>query len=158
MNDRGGCTEADAGLTPLWTAREAAECLGMGESSFRFYVFGGRIPHYKISGYFRSGIVRFHPEDIRRWGRMREAGKEEWIEMAKAIDGGKDKMMTIEELAEFLSISRYTLYNWTSTRNLPFYKIGRTVRFRMKDIEAWLEKQKVEQSRIKEGHWTKDRW
>jgi len=28
----------------------------------------------------------------------------------------------------------------------------------MKDIEAWLEKQKVEQSRIKEGHWTKDRW
>ena len=110
MNDRGGCTEADAGLTPLWTAREAAECLGMGESSFRFYVFGGRIPHYKISGYFRSGIVRFHPEDIRRWGRMREAGKEEWIEMAKAIDGGKDKMMTIEELAEGLTtVSEVTI-------------------------------------------------
>jgi hypothetical protein len=41
---------------------------------------------------------------------------------------------------------------------LPFYKVGRAVRFRRKDIEAWLEAQKVEQFRIKEGHWTKDRW
>lgn len=149
----GGCK-----LTPLWTAKEAAEFLGMGESSFRSYAFGRRIPYYRIGGYFRGGVVRFYPEDIRRWRQMREAGKEEWMDMAKAIDGSKDKMMTIKELAEFLSISRHTIYNWTSTRSLPFYKLGGAVRFRRKDIEAWLETQKVEQHRIKEGYWTKDKW
>lgn len=148
----------DTKLVPLWSAKVAADYLGMDESRFRYYVFGRRIPYSRIGGYFKGGVVRFHPDDIRRWKQMREAGKEEWMDMAKAIDGSKDKMMTINELAEFLSVSRHTIYGWTSMRSLPYYKLGRTVRFRKKDIEAWLEKQKVEQYRIKEGHLTKDRW
>lgn len=158
MKQKSGDDRGEADLVPLWTAKEAAGFLGMAESRFRFFAFGRRIPYYRIGGYFKGGVVRFHPDDIQCWKQMRAAGKEEWIDMAKAIDGSKDKMMTVEELAEFLSISRYTVYNWTSTRSLPFYKLGGAVRFRRKDIEAWLEGQKVEQFRIKERHRTKDRW
>jgi excisionase family DNA binding protein len=144
-------------LTPLWSAKVAAEYLEMPEAKFRYYVFTRRIPYYRIGGVFRGGVIRFNPDDVRQWRQLREAGKEEWIEMAKAIDSSKDKMMTIKELAEFLSISRYTIYNWTSTRSLPFYKVGRAVRFGRKDIEAWLEAQKVEQFKLKEAPWLKTR-
>jgi excisionase family DNA binding protein len=43
--------------------------------------------------------------------------------------------------AEFLNISAGTLSVWRSTGRyaLPFVKIGRNVRYRLSDLEAWIE-------------------
>ena len=51
---------------------------------------------------------------------------------------------TPEELAEFLAISRATVYRLVGKRQLPFHKIGGVLRFKKADIEAYLETGRVE--------------
>ena len=47
-----------------------------------------------------------------------------------------------KKAAEILDVSAGTLSVWRSTGryNLPFVKIGRKVRYRRSDLQAWLEK------------------
>jgi len=54
-----------------------------------------------------------------------------------------NKIMTVDEVSEFLQLSPKTIYQYTSNRTLPFIKIGNRVRFDMQDIMKWLEAQKV---------------
>jgi len=55
------------------------------------------------------------------------------------------KLLTPQDLASYLNISIETIYSWTSMKRIPFYKVGRLVRFDLGEINKWLEgrKQKV---------------
>ena len=57
------------------------------------------------------------------------------------IQSGRD-LLDEKAAARFLDNSPGTLSVWRSTGryNLPFIKIGRNVRYRRADLEAWLEK------------------
>jgi excisionase family DNA binding protein len=46
--------------------------------------------------------------------------------------------LTIEELSAYLSIKPKTLY--ARVKEIPHYKVGRLVRFRKDEIDAWMEK------------------
>ena len=46
---------------------------------------------------------------------------------------------TPDELAEFLSISKPTIYRLAGRRVLPFHKIGGVLRFKKEDIEQYLD-------------------
>lgn len=59
-------------------------------------------------------------------------------------DSTTNKLMTPNELAEFLDISKSSVYLLVETRKLPFYKVGGSLRFRMNDIEEYLKKVRVE--------------
>ena len=56
------------------------------------------------------------------------------------------QILTIDELAAFLKLTRRSVYNMTRARGqarmqpnpLPILKINGNVRFRKSDIEAWL--------------------
>lgn len=52
----------------------------------------------------------------------------------------KQKLLTHQELAEFLNVHRATLHRWRSAEIVPepLY-IGDTPRWRSDEIEAWLE-------------------
>ena len=54
-------------------------------------------------------------------------------------------LMTRIEAAEYLSVSVGTLAVWACTRRVqvPFVKLGRAVRYRKSDLDAWLSKQTV---------------
>ena len=55
-------------------------------------------------------------------------------------DGPETQLLTVEELARLLRVPKATIYRWRSTGEGPRgYSIGRYVRFRWPDIEAWLE-------------------
>jgi len=43
------------------------------------------------------------------------------------------------ELARFLDISVNTVYSWVCMRRIPFVKMGRLVKFDLKDIDKWLQ-------------------
>ena len=44
--------------------------------------------------------------------------------------------------ADFMGINHLTLQNWRSTGKSPRYvKVGRSVRYRLSDLKAWLEAQ-----------------
>ena len=48
------------------------------------------------------------------------------------------------ELAEYLAISKATVYRLVGRRLLPFHKIGGVLRFKKEDIEKHLESGRVE--------------
>jgi|HubBroStandDraft_1064217.scaffolds.fasta_scaffold338334_1 predicted DNA-binding transcriptional regulator AlpA len=59
------------------------------------------------------------------------------------------EILTIDEVAAFLRISKRHVYEMMQDRTrsgdlrehpLPFMKLGRSVRFRKSDVEAWIEK------------------
>lgn len=63
--------------------------------------------------------------------------------MATATD--RQALLTRNEAADFLCIKSQTLGVWASTGkyNLPFYKVGRSVRYRIADLEAFLQRRLV---------------
>jgi len=54
------------------------------------------------------------------------------------------KYLSPEELSLMLGVSKLTVYGWTSRQKIPFYRVGRLVRFRPEEIEGWLAERKVE--------------
>ena len=53
-----------------------------------------------------------------------------------------DKLMTLEEVAAFLRLSKDTIYRMTHAGKIPASKVGNQWRFRRDDVDAWLEKNK----------------
>jgi excisionase family DNA binding protein len=53
----------------------------------------------------------------------------------------EDPILTIPEVARYLKISKSKLYSLVSREEIPHLKIGRNVRIRRKDLQAWMEKQ-----------------
>jgi excisionase family DNA binding protein len=49
------------------------------------------------------------------------------------------RVMTIEELSEYLKIPKSTLYKLAQERKLPGQKVGRHWRFRKERIDRWLD-------------------
>lgn len=55
--------------------------------------------------------------------------------------GGSNRMLSAQETADMLGMSRQTLYNNWRSWGLKAYKVGRSLRFRERDVEAWLSHQ-----------------
>lgn len=53
------------------------------------------------------------------------------------------ELLTVRECATMLHLSERTLYVWIHQNRLPYYKFGKVVRFKRRDIFRWLAKQKV---------------
>jgi excisionase family DNA binding protein len=51
---------------------------------------------------------------------------------------------TPEELAEFLSVSKATIYRLVGKRKLPFHRIGGMLRFKRQEIENYLENERID--------------
>lgn len=49
------------------------------------------------------------------------------------------KLLTDTELCEQLVVSRSTLWHLRKSSNLPFRRIGRSIRYVPDEIEQWLE-------------------
>ena len=52
--------------------------------------------------------------------------------------------LSIEEAAEFLTLSKSHLYRLTCYRKIPFYKVGRRVVFDPAKLQEWAEAQAIE--------------
>ncbi len=50
-----------------------------------------------------------------------------------------DRLLTVEDLAEYLGVPVATLYAWRYHRQgPPGFRVGRHVRYRWADIEEWI--------------------
>ncbi len=52
-------------------------------------------------------------------------------------------MLNVAEAAEMINVKTGTLYNWVWQRKIPYVKTGRMVKFDIKDLDKWIEKNKV---------------
>ena len=58
--------------------------------------------------------------------------------------GDGDKLMTRQEAAAFLGLRPQTLATWAMTgKHLPLVKLGKSVRYKLCDVQAFIEKQTV---------------
>lgn len=55
----------------------------------------------------------------------------------------RDKLLTPEEIADYLGVKKSTIYQWTHQEFIPHVKVGRFVRFRLPAIEKWVEQRSV---------------
>jgi excisionase family DNA binding protein len=46
--------------------------------------------------------------------------------------------LTLEEVAEYLNVDRFTVYRLLAQKELPAFKVGNQWRFKRELIEAWL--------------------
>ncbi len=53
-----------------------------------------------------------------------------------------DELMTLEEVAAYLRLSKDTLYRMAQTGKIPASKVGNQWRFRRTEIDTWLEQHK----------------
>jgi excisionase family DNA binding protein len=51
----------------------------------------------------------------------------------------KQKLLSVTEAADFLGIKKSTLYEWIIQKKVPYYKVGRLVKFKREDLETWLK-------------------
>lgn len=65
--------------------------------------------------------------------------------MSKQLSSSVSEYLRQEQAAELTNFSGQTLANWRSQRvGPPFTKVGRAVRYKRTDLEAWLESQRVQ--------------
>jgi excisionase family DNA binding protein len=55
--------------------------------------------------------------------------------------GGSNRLLTPDETAQLLSVSKRTLYACWREWGLPAYKVGKHLRFRERDVERWITQQ-----------------
>ena len=50
-----------------------------------------------------------------------------------------DRLLTVEELADYLGVPVATLYQWRHRREgPPGFRVGRYIRYRRNDVEQWI--------------------
>ena len=62
--------------------------------------------------------------------------------MIVALD--RNTRLTNQEAAEYLGKNQQTLQNWRSSGTGPAYIKGRPIMYRVSDLEAWIEQNRVE--------------
>ncbi len=53
-----------------------------------------------------------------------------------------EQIMTLKEVAEYLKLTEKTAYRLAAKKKLPGFKVGGSWRFKMSDLETWIEEQK----------------
>ena len=53
--------------------------------------------------------------------------------------------LTIEELSGYLKLAEQTVRRWVLNQQIPYHKIHKAVRFRLSEIEKWIDGEKIEE-------------
>lgn len=48
------------------------------------------------------------------------------------------KWLSVEEIAGYLGVSKDTIYEWISKRQMPAHRVGRFWKFKADDIDGWV--------------------
>ena len=54
-----------------------------------------------------------------------------------------EKLLTLEQVADYLNVDKFTVYRLLSDKELPAFKVGNQWRFKRKMIENWLMKNSI---------------
>ncbi len=52
-----------------------------------------------------------------------------------------NQLMTIDEVAAYMRVSRFTVYRLAKGRSMPATRIGRQWRFQKEEIDRWMREQ-----------------
>ena len=50
-----------------------------------------------------------------------------------------ERLMTMQEVAEYLQCSLSTVRRWVGRGKVPHYRLGKMIRFRRAELDSWLD-------------------
>ena len=60
----------------------------------------------------------------------------------------QEPFIDVDDLAKFLKMKKQTAYHIVATLNIPHYRVGRLIRFKLSEVEDWMNKNKAEQLNV----------
>ena len=55
----------------------------------------------------------------------------------------QDRWLSVEEIAQYLGVSRDTIYSWLEKTAIPAHKVGRLWKFRKEEVDQWVKSGKA---------------
>jgi len=49
-----------------------------------------------------------------------------------------DRWLSVDEIAEYLGVSKDTVYTWVSSKGMPGHRVGRFWKFKKDEIDDWV--------------------
>ena len=56
------------------------------------------------------------------------------------IGEDKEELMTVDQLSDYLTIARQTIYGKCASKELPYYKSGKRLYFKKSEINNWINR------------------
>ncbi len=51
----------------------------------------------------------------------------------------EERWFSVDEIAEYLGVSKDTVYGWINVKNMPAHRVGRLWKFKKDDIDSWVK-------------------
>lgn len=67
------------------------------------------------------------------------------------LEKSESRLITVQEAARYLAVSVSTLYGWVWQRRIPFVKMGRALRFDVRDLERFVDENREAPSPVHVG-------
>lgn len=62
---------------------------------------------------------------------------------SKVLQVGSPEILNLNQATEYLSLSKSTLYKFTSQREIPHFKKGKKIYFRKSELDDWLTQLRI---------------
>lgn len=49
-----------------------------------------------------------------------------------------DRWLSVDAVADYLGVSKDTVYAWLTSKGMPGYKVGRLWKFKREDVDGWV--------------------
>jgi excisionase family DNA binding protein len=59
-----------------------------------------------------------------------------------------DRWLSVEEIAEYLGISKDTVYAWITKKNMPAHRVGRFWKFQRSEVDEWIKTGAADESKV----------
>jgi excisionase family DNA binding protein len=69
-----------------------------------------------------------------------EAMKGQMDQQGSGPQGPPESVVGVKAAAEFLGISPSNVYAWVERNQVPHYRIGRSIKFRVSELDEWLKR------------------
>ena len=53
--------------------------------------------------------------------------------------GEVERWMSLEEISNHIGVSKDTIRSWIKKDTIPYHKIGRQYKFRLSEVDEWVE-------------------
>tara|TARA_R110002049_G_scaffold85580_1_gene217632 strand:+ start:401 stop:598 length:198 start_codon:yes stop_codon:yes gene_type:complete len=50
-----------------------------------------------------------------------------------------DRWLSVQEIAQYLGISKETIYRWVESDRIPAHKVGKQWKFQVSEINTWIK-------------------
>jgi len=49
-----------------------------------------------------------------------------------------ERWVSIDEISEHLGVKKDTIYKWVARKKMPAHKVGRLLKFQIKEVDRWV--------------------